>query len=189
MHNDGVHIKYTPSTTVQRKTRTRLDPLSIPQSRGKNVKTFRWDHTLRISIKTGCSPMVLIVTLGQQYNVEEKPIVILYTYINHHAGTPDKHQKQKQCSALSNIVVVASRVSLEFIESRNHRVPTMAFTTVESPPAQGLSEVLKVVPVADAALFSGVNADQIVFCVPLFRRVIMYVVMDVCDTESVKNLE
>ena len=35
--------------------------------------------------------MVLIVTLGQQYNVGEKPTVILYTYyINRHAGTPDK---------------------------------------------------------------------------------------------------
>ena len=27
----------------------------------------------------------MVVTLGQQYNVGEKPIVILYTYINHHA--------------------------------------------------------------------------------------------------------
>ena len=26
--------------------------------------------------------------LGQQYNVGEKPTVILYTYINRHAGTP-----------------------------------------------------------------------------------------------------
>ena len=38
-------------------------------------------------IKTG-SPIV--ATLGQQYNVGEKPIVILYTYINCHAGTPKK---------------------------------------------------------------------------------------------------
>ena len=31
------------------------------------------------------------ITLGQQqYNVEEKPTVILYTYINRHAGTPEK---------------------------------------------------------------------------------------------------
>ena len=28
------------------------------------------------------------ITLGQQYNVEEKPTVILYIYINRHAGTP-----------------------------------------------------------------------------------------------------
>ena len=29
-------------------------------------------------------------TLGQQDNVGEKPTVILYTYINRHAGTPEK---------------------------------------------------------------------------------------------------
>ena len=34
------------------------------------------------------SPMV--ITLGRQYNVGEKPTVILYTYINRHAGTPTK---------------------------------------------------------------------------------------------------
>ena len=37
-------------------------------------------------IQTG-SPMV--VTLGQEYNVGEKPTVILYTYINRHAGPPN----------------------------------------------------------------------------------------------------
>ena len=50
------------------------------------------------------------ITLGQQYNVEEKPDVILYTYINRHAGTPEKHltaqQHQKQCSTPSHMVVV-----------------------------------------------------------------------------------
>ena len=34
------------------------------------------------------------ITLGQQYNVGEKPTVILYIYINRHAGTPEKHKKQ-----------------------------------------------------------------------------------------------
>ena len=34
------------------------------------------------------------ITLGQQYNVGEKPTVILYIYINRHAGTPEKHLKQ-----------------------------------------------------------------------------------------------
>ena len=38
-------------------------------------------------IKSG-SPMV--VTYGQQYHVGEKPTVVLYTYINRHAGTPSK---------------------------------------------------------------------------------------------------
>ena len=32
------------------------------------------------------------VTLGQQYNVGEKPTVILYTYVNHHARTPKNKQ-------------------------------------------------------------------------------------------------
>ena len=35
------------------------------------------------------------ITLGQQYNVGEKPTVMLYIYINRHVGTPEKHQKQK----------------------------------------------------------------------------------------------
>ena len=34
---------------VQRKIRTRLDLLSIPQSVGKNVKTFRWDQRLLLN--------------------------------------------------------------------------------------------------------------------------------------------
>ena len=37
------------------------------------------------------------ITLGQQYNIGEKPTVTLYTYINHHVGTP----KQKQTSYLT----------------------------------------------------------------------------------------
>ena len=43
----------------------------------------------------------MVVTLGQQYNVGEKPTVILYTCINRHAGTSEKQQKQKQCSSTS----------------------------------------------------------------------------------------
>ena len=31
----------------------------------------------------------MVVTLDQQYNVGEKPTVILYTYINHHAEPPN----------------------------------------------------------------------------------------------------
>ena len=32
------------------------------------------------------------ITLGQQYNVGEEPTVILYIYINRHAGTPENKQ-------------------------------------------------------------------------------------------------
>ena len=34
------------------------------------------------------------IELGQQYNIGEKPTVILYTYINRHAGTPEKQRKK-----------------------------------------------------------------------------------------------
>ena len=37
----------------------------------------------------------MVVTLGQQYNIGEKPTVI-----------PEKQQKQEQCSTSSNMVVV-----------------------------------------------------------------------------------
>ena len=37
----------------------------------------------------------MVITLGQQYNVGEKPTVILYTYINRHAGTPTKSQHMR----------------------------------------------------------------------------------------------
>ena len=42
------------------------------------------------------------ITSGQQYNVGEKPTVILYIYINRHLGTPEKTLKTRQ----SNMVVV-----------------------------------------------------------------------------------
>ena len=51
----------------------------------------------------------MVVTLGQQYNnIGEKSTVILYTYINRHAETPEKQQKRKHCinSTSSNMVVI-----------------------------------------------------------------------------------
>ena len=50
-------------------------------------------------------------TLGQQYNVGEKPTVILYIYINRHAGTPEN---QRQCSTPSHMVVVILRTSIHY---------------------------------------------------------------------------
>ena len=46
----------------------------------------------------------MVVTLGQQYNIGEKPTVVLYTYINRHAGTPKKQRRQN--STTSNMVVI-----------------------------------------------------------------------------------
>ena len=45
----------------------------------------------------------MVVTLGQQYNIGEKPTVILYTYINRLAGTPEKQRRQN--STPSNIII------------------------------------------------------------------------------------
>ena len=36
----------------------------------------------------------MVVTLGQQYNTGKKPTVMLYTYIERHAGTPDKNKSK-----------------------------------------------------------------------------------------------
>ena len=49
----------------------------------------------------------MVVTLGQQYNIGEKPTVILYTYyMNRHVWTPEKQRKQKHCGTSSNMVVI-----------------------------------------------------------------------------------
>ena len=48
--------------------------------------------------------------LSRQQNVEEKPTVILYNYIDHHAGTPNK-TKTKDTMSLdySSLCYIASR--------------------------------------------------------------------------------
>ena len=43
-------------------------------------------------------PAYVLVSLGQQYNVGEKPTVMLYTYINHHAEPPIITQHTHYCS-------------------------------------------------------------------------------------------
>ena len=55
----------------------------------------------------------MVVTLGQQYNIGEKPTVILYSYINRHAGTPEKQRKQNSTSSNnkdeSNTIIIETR--------------------------------------------------------------------------------
>ena len=48
----------------------------------------------------------MVVTLGQQYNVGEKPTVILYTHISRHAGTSITKTKHKRCSTSLNRVLI-----------------------------------------------------------------------------------
>ena len=78
-------------------------PSEYPPVRGGQiVKTFRWDQRLQIQnlfmafkrVPRLGSPME--ITLGQQYNVGEKPTVILYTYINRHAGTPENSKNKTE---------------------------------------------------------------------------------------------
>ena len=75
---------------------------------GKDIKTFRWDPRLQIQDFFMAFKRVplMVVTLGQQYNIGEKPTVILYTYINRHAGTLKKQRKTKQNKKPSNMVVI-----------------------------------------------------------------------------------
>ena len=49
----------------------------------------------------------MVVTLGQQYNVGEKPTVILYTYINRHAEPPNiaKHENISAIEPYNNDIL------------------------------------------------------------------------------------
>ena len=62
------------------------------------------------------------ITLGQQYNVGEEPTVILYIYINRHAGTPEKHEKQTRDNVLCVCVFFPSILDIKFVgrTSRGH---------------------------------------------------------------------
>ena len=62
---------------------------------GREYKTSSWH----------LNGFPMVVTLGQQDYVGDKPTVILYTYINRHAGTSDKHQNQKQCCSTSSNMI------------------------------------------------------------------------------------
>ena len=48
----------------------------------------------------------MVVTLGQQYNTGEKPTVVLYTYINRHAGTPSETKTKDTMSLDSSSVLL-----------------------------------------------------------------------------------
>ena len=48
----------------------------------------------------------MVVTLGQQYNTGGKPTVMLYTYINRHAGTPDKNKTKAFLVHTKNVLII-----------------------------------------------------------------------------------
>ena len=67
----------------------------------------------------------MVVPLGPQYNIGEKPTVMLYTYINRHVGTPDK-TKQKHCRTSFNRLII--RIDNSTIESLRGRAYSLENT-------------------------------------------------------------
>ena len=55
-----------------------INKISLCKGVHKHQNAHVWDSPMEITL------------LGERYNVGEKPTVILYTYINRHAGTPEK---------------------------------------------------------------------------------------------------
>ena len=55
----------------------------------------------------------MVVPLGQQFHIGEKPTVILYTYINRQTGTPEKQRKQKHSSTSNMVVIIYCYIGCE----------------------------------------------------------------------------
>ena len=74
----------------------------------------------------------MVVTLGQQYNIGEKPTVILYSYMNRRAGTPDKQRRQNSISSNnvdeSNIIIETRTEDHGDVESSSSKYTTPLFT-------------------------------------------------------------
>ena len=86
------------STMLHEKCCNTVLQIGAPPSQGEKMSK-------RLGVIKGCKYKTsswhlngfpyMIVTLGQQYNIGEKPTVILYAYINRHAVTPEKQRRQK----------------------------------------------------------------------------------------------
>ena len=61
----------------------------------------------------------MVVTVGQQDNVGEKPTVILYTYVNRHAETPSNTETKDTMSLdYSSICYIGSRIGWVSMKER-----------------------------------------------------------------------
>ena len=58
-----------------------------------------------------------VTTSGQQYNTGEKPSVILYTYVNLHAGTPKPQSFLSVWEFRTTVVVIWSYMVLEKLDN------------------------------------------------------------------------
>ena len=99
---NNIIITFSVSLAYKKSSKKNMNASRPSESgRGGDFKTSRWDHRLQRPKKTlhGMQPgSPIVVTLGQQYNVREKPTVVLYTYINRHAGTPNKTKTKETMS-------------------------------------------------------------------------------------------
>ena len=62
----------------------------------------------------------MVVILGQQYHIGETPTVILYTYINRYAGTPNKTKKKNTMSLdYTSVCYIGSRIDRMGVDGGN----------------------------------------------------------------------
>ena len=78
------------------------------------------------------------ITLGQQYNVGEKPTVTLYIYINRHAGTPEKHEKQTRDNVVHHHTYGSSNIHYKGYNIDSHN-PRIVLPTKETTVSQQVS--------------------------------------------------
>ena len=71
----------------------------------------------------------MVVTLGQQYHVGDKPTVILYTYINRHAGVPSK-TKTKYAISLDYSSIYFEERNLQVTDVKDLKTTTVAVECV-----------------------------------------------------------
>ena len=73
----------------------------------------------------------MVVTLGQQYDVGEKPTIIMYAYINCHAGTPNKTEtKDKMNLGTAQICYIGSRIG--WVSAHNVTIANYRLTRPET---------------------------------------------------------
>ena len=96
----------------------------------------------------------MVVTLGQQYNIGEKPTVILYTYNNRHAGTPEKQRRQNSTS--SNMVVI----KYCYIISCEDEVTTYIETRTQRTIIMYLVDIFIIQKVQDTVIHLKVDEEQ-----------------------------
>ena len=60
----------------------------------------------------------MVVTLGQQYNVGEKPTVLLYTYNNRHAEPPSITKQKTLRYMIKRVVIIYDNSAIESYKNR-----------------------------------------------------------------------